>query len=161
MGPSARLFGFIGNSATLRTLAAELPAKSMQKELDELLFLYDALDSLGSGQRIILDLSEAGAQPYYSGIAFQAYADGADSAVASGGRYDGLINAFCPKTMNPIPSVGFSIMMRKIEKQLTWDQHGQAQTPQNVNGKTMMERIKNAQALIAKGKTVVLGGAAC
>lgn len=60
---------------------------------------------------IRLDLSEVGSQPYYTGIVFRVYAAGVGSAVASGGRYDGLLAHFG----RPAESVGFSLMLRKLE----------------------------------------------
>lgn len=61
---------------------------------------------------IRIDLSEIGSQSYHTGIAFRAYADGAEAAVASGGRYDSLYGHFGIQS----PAVGFSIMLRRLER---------------------------------------------
>lgn len=61
---------------------------------------------------IRVDLSEIGSQSYHTGIAFRAYADGAEAAVASGGRYDSLYGHFGIQS----PAVGFSIMLRRLER---------------------------------------------
>jgi ATP phosphoribosyltransferase regulatory subunit len=50
-------------------------------------------------------LGEVRALGYYTGITFAGYAPGAGSAVASGGRYDGLLARFG----RPGPAIGFAV----------------------------------------------------
>jgi ATP phosphoribosyltransferase regulatory subunit len=52
-----------------------------------------------------VDLGEARDLGYYTGITFAGYAPGAGSAVASGGRYDGLLARFG----RPGPAIGFAV----------------------------------------------------
>jgi ATP phosphoribosyltransferase regulatory subunit len=52
-----------------------------------------------------VDLGEARGLGYYTGITFAGYAPGAGSAVAAGGRYDGLLERFG----RPGPAVGFAV----------------------------------------------------
>jgi ATP phosphoribosyltransferase regulatory subunit len=52
-----------------------------------------------------VDLGEARGLGYYTGITFAGYAPGAGSAVAAGGRYDGLLARFG----RPGPAVGFAV----------------------------------------------------
>ncbi len=73
--------------------------------------IWDALERLDRADRFRIDLSEIGNQPYYTGIVFQVYVDGVESGIASGGRYDNLLATFG----FPAPSVGFSVMLRKVE----------------------------------------------
>ncbi|MDC7224099.1 MAG: ATP phosphoribosyltransferase regulatory subunit [Spirochaetales bacterium] len=109
------LLFFIG---TLKEFAQTLD--SLQPELKEGLkeigadftALMNQLDKTGKADRFRIDLSEIGGQPYYTGFVFQAYMEGADRAVASGGRYDDLFGRFGKE----ISSVGFSLLLRKIEK---------------------------------------------
>lgn len=63
-----------------------------------------------------IDLSETGDQAYYAGIVFNAYTEGSGTAVASGGRYDGLLDHFGYTGGKPASSVGFSLFLRKLEK---------------------------------------------
>jgi len=63
-----------------------------------------------------IDLSETGDQPYYSGLVFNAYTEGCGTAIASGGRYDGLLDNFGYSGEQPAFSVGFSLFLRKLEK---------------------------------------------
>ena len=52
-----------------------------------------------------IDLGEVRGLGYYTGITFAGYAPGAGSAVASGGRYDGLLARFG----RPGPAIGFAV----------------------------------------------------
>jgi ATP phosphoribosyltransferase regulatory subunit len=52
-----------------------------------------------------VDLGEARGLGYYTGLTFAGYAPGAGSAVAAGGRYDGLLARFG----RPGPAIGFAV----------------------------------------------------
>jgi ATP phosphoribosyltransferase regulatory subunit len=52
-----------------------------------------------------VDLGEGRGLGYYTGITFAGYAPGAGSAVAAGGRYDGLLARFG----RPGPAIGFAV----------------------------------------------------
>src|SRR6266540_3412729 len=52
-----------------------------------------------------VDLGEVRGLGYYTGITFAGYAPGAGSAVAAGGRYDGLLARFG----RPGPAIGFAV----------------------------------------------------
>ena len=55
-------------------------------------------------REVEVDLGEVRGLGYYTGITFAGYAPGAGSAVASGGRYDGLLARFG----RPGPAIGFA-----------------------------------------------------
>ncbi|TVQ22643.1 MAG: ATP phosphoribosyltransferase regulatory subunit [Spirochaetaceae bacterium] len=107
------LFGFIGTEAELDGLAGRLRHLT-PREVDavaHLRHIYRVCSDLGYTNRVRIDLSEAGSRHYHSGIVFQAYAPGASAAIASGGRYDGLLSHFGFDA----PSVGFSVMLRRLQ----------------------------------------------
>jgi len=54
---------------------------------------------------VAVDLGEVRGLGYYTGITFAGYAPGAGSAVAAGGRYDGLLERFG----RPGPAIGFAV----------------------------------------------------
>ncbi len=56
-------------------------------------------------REVEVDLGEGRGLGYYTGITFAGYAAGAGSAVASGGRYDGLLARFG----RPGPAIGFAV----------------------------------------------------
>lgn len=106
----------------------------------------------GSGvERIRIDPSESGSQRYHSGIAFRAYAEGAEAAVASGGRYDTLYGHFGLET----EAVGFSIMLRRME---------QLRSPADLpdirsvprDGRSFAERLREADNARARGENINL-----
>jgi ATP phosphoribosyltransferase regulatory subunit len=54
---------------------------------------------------VAVDLGEGRGLGYYTGVTFAGYAPGAGSAVAAGGRYDGLLARFG----RPGPAIGFAV----------------------------------------------------
>lgn len=112
----ADLFMFIGSSEEFAELrrglqVAEGLSEILDPELDYLVQLSSIMHTAYPEAALRLDLSEIGGQDYYTGMVFQAYAEGADRAVASGGRYDELLGHFGMAC----GSVGFSMFLRKIE----------------------------------------------
>lgn len=67
--------------------------------------LYKALQKLGLGNRLMVDLGLVQRNDYYTGVVFSAYVQEHGDAVLMGGRYDGL----CEKFGAPMPAVGFAI----------------------------------------------------
>jgi ATP phosphoribosyltransferase regulatory subunit len=93
----------------ISALQAGLPKAVASQALALVDFALSA-QALESGLDLHIDFSELGSQGYHSGIVFQAYLADLDSPVASGGRYDQLLERLgCPA-----PAVGFSIMLSKL-----------------------------------------------
>ncbi|MEH2934474.1 ATP phosphoribosyltransferase regulatory subunit [Acutalibacter sp. JLR.KK004] len=67
--------------------------------------VYTALQKLGLGDRLMVDLGLVQRNDYYTGIVFSAYVPHHGAAVLMGGRYDGL----CEKFGEPMPAVGFAV----------------------------------------------------
>ncbi len=106
--------------------------------------------SVFPGADVRLDLSEIGAQSYYTGIVFRVFAPGIGSAVASGGRYDDLLSSFG----FPAESVGFSVMLRRIE---TGTEVGAEPAPHRATGSDFETAYAKATTLRREGKAAVLG----
>jgi ATP phosphoribosyltransferase regulatory subunit len=106
---ASALFGFIGEREELK--AEGLFSELAGAELNHLSELMEDLEKAGVAEYFTIDLSEVGSQAYHTGIVFQVYMDAVDSAVISGGRYDSLLSKFGIDA----PSVGFSLLQRKIE----------------------------------------------
>ncbi len=114
------LFTLIGDGDDLTEMALSGASKKLLSEpaenaIHHLQSVFKVLGELGVENLFRVDLSEVGRQPYYTGIVFQAFMDGMDDSVASGGRYDTLLSTFGFSA----PSVGFSMMLRKLETALT------------------------------------------
>lgn len=64
------------------------------RELERFGALSQRLRGQGLAARVLVDLGELRGRTYYTGMCFQVFARGAPAAVASGGRYDGLLARF-------------------------------------------------------------------
>ncbi len=109
----SELFSFIGSFDEFIVLQknAEQGFFSIKNTVDYLKEIFSNLNKLKVPDIIRIDFSEIGTQPYHTGIAFQVYMEGTDSAVISGGRYDNLMDRFGGNAS----SVGFSLLLRKAE----------------------------------------------
>lgn len=97
-----RLFG----GAEVFEKAYELFDENGAKEsLDYLKGIYEYLQALGLGDRVIIDLGLVNLAEYYIGIIFRGYFHGIGEQVLSGGRYDQLLHDFGVEEC----SVGFGI----------------------------------------------------
>ena len=63
------------------------------------------------GGRLVFEPFLARGMDYYTGPIFEINAEGAQFALAGGGRYDDLVGAFCGQ---PVPAVGFSIGFERV-----------------------------------------------
>lgn len=108
-----RLYGTArGKDSVLARARERLPA------LDGVRNALDQLDRLvGSpvwdrlpGVELLVDLADLRSDRYHNGISFAAYVDGLGSAVARGGRYDGIGRAFGRAR----PATGFSLELREL-----------------------------------------------
>jgi ATP phosphoribosyltransferase regulatory subunit len=148
------LYRFIGSADELKDLIASAvglrPAEN--DALGHLLSLADELAAVGHADRFLIDLSEVGDRDYYSGIVFHLYDEGADAPVASGGRYDELLGHFGAAT----PSVGFSLMLRRLQSRLSPESLPQIPQPESAGSGPFRERVANAKTLRDQGKVVRL-----
>ena len=158
------LFSFMGTKKEFNVFMEELAKiypKTAEKRFfsearDELEYLSEISahfeENTAAGE-IRIDLSETGTQPYHTGIAFQVYVDGLDSSLASGGRYDDLMEYFGHKTY----SVGFSLLLRKAVPFMK--DKKRFRFPENLEeakGRTFMERLDKARKIRAERGFAVL-----
>ena len=80
------------------------------------------------------------------------YDEGADAPVAAGGRYDGLLGHFGLD----VPSVGFSIMLRRLQSRLKPHQLPELPTCSSAGTGSFRERVARARSLRNAGKVVRL-----
>ncbi len=158
-----KLFSFIGNQDEFFNLL-ENSVKVLSSDItDELQYLKKLLADLNdldipeitatSSGIIRIDLSEIGTQPYHTGISFQVYMEGTDSAVISGGRYDKLMQHFGGNT----PSVGFSLLLRKVEPYIgDMDRFRFPDSLTPVTGSDFAERYRNAKKIRDNGGVALL-----
>jgi len=125
--------------------------EAVKAPLDHLISLITNLMELTSSKNIRIDLSVSGDQSYYSGFTVMVYAEGANSVIASGGRYDNLLGSFGKKAA----AAGFSMMMRKIEP--LSDYAAESEMPiGGTRGATFADRYHDAKRRRINGERVVL-----
>jgi ATP phosphoribosyltransferase regulatory subunit len=148
------LLGFIGSADELESLLTGLThiAPEEEAEITSLVSLIQTVTTVTSPERVRIDLSEIGDQPYYSGMVFHLYEPDADAPVASGGRYDDLLRRFG----NAAPAAGFSIMLRRLQRRLPGRALPSIPTIETVAEGTFSERVARAQTLRRSGKVARL-----
>lgn len=100
-----------GGSEVLEIAAARLPQDAeIGAALDDLRQLAVALGDLP----VSFDLADLRGYHYHSGVVFAAYGSGSPAALALGGRYDGVAQAFGRSR----PATGFSLDLRELALRL-------------------------------------------
>jgi ATP phosphoribosyltransferase regulatory subunit len=153
-----RLFGFIGTIAEFSALEKEaastgLLSPACRKALAYLAKVGRQLKRLEAASGVRIDLSEIGGQPYYTGLVFQVYMPGMDTAVASGGRYNRLLGFFGFDA----PSCGFSLLLRKVQEKIGRPERFKPEHSRiNVRDKDFAAAYRAAEELRAAGRSVTL-----
>ncbi|MFP4364459.1 MAG: ATP phosphoribosyltransferase regulatory subunit [Spirochaetia bacterium] len=149
---------FIGNTDQARKLISTPGIKASissveEAEISYLLNLAEALGKSGHQERVRIDFSEIGTHAYYTGIAFQIYTKSVESAIASGGRYDDLLEHF---GLNA-PSVGFSFLPGKlVPSSIDRDIFTSPSPVEIQKDLTFQEKLSRITELQEKGKTTII-----
>ena len=83
--------------------------------LDRLLKVEEILKTYGFDDYVTVDLSMLSQYSYYTGVIFRAYTYGNGEAIATGGRYDGLVGQFGKEA----PAIGLAIVIDQLMLALT------------------------------------------
>jgi len=104
--------GLYGDASVLARAREALPAlPGITRALNEL----ESLSKLAGGANVVtIDLADLGGYQYESGVMFAIYVDGLPNAVARGGRYDHVGEAFGRAR----PATGFSMDLRELARLL-------------------------------------------
>ncbi|KNE75646.1 ATP phosphoribosyltransferase regulatory subunit [Candidatus Burkholderia crenata] len=114
------LLSLYGNASVLDEARARLPnLPVIGRALDDLAFL--AAQANG-GAELMIDLADLRGYAYHSGVMFSAYVDGVPNAVARGGRYDDVGQAYGRAR----PATGFSLDLREVARISPVDARGSA-----------------------------------
>ncbi len=107
----AALIGLHGDVSVLQQARERLPAKPrIAQALDELAVLANS----ASDVKVNIDLADLSGYQYESGAMFALYVEGLPNAVARGGRYDHVGEAFGRAR----PATGFSMDLREVARLL-------------------------------------------
>jgi ATP phosphoribosyltransferase regulatory subunit len=88
----------------------EKSARGALTALDELATLVERLHALVPSARLSIDLGEVRGLGYYTGTRFAVLSDGAGGALASGGRYDRLVERYG----RPARATGFAVDVDRL-----------------------------------------------
>ncbi len=122
-----------------------------RESLDYLRSIYNSLQKMGLGDRVIIDLGLVNQAEYYTGIIFRGYFDEVGEPVLSGGRYDNLLSDFGADQ----PAIGFAVnvdlasSVRSKNPPLTADVLVMA-----ASDEYLVKAILYRKQLIAKGQVV-------
>lgn len=135
------------------TGARELTHKQdARTALDELEALASTLEAYGVASDVTFDLTLVRHMNYYTGIVFEAYAEGLGMPLSGGGRYDELLAKF----NRPAQATGFGIRLDYLLEAL-----GEIEMEIPIacilfTKERQAEAIQKAQQMRAEGKQVVL-----
>ena len=87
---------------------------AMEDAIQHLVEVRDLVDDAGFADAVTFDFGLFQDLTYYSGVIFEAYAPGVGLPIASGGRYDGLLQRF----EWDAPAVGFAISLDRLHDAL-------------------------------------------
>ena len=108
-----------GDASVLDEARARLPnLPVIGRALDDLAFLA----AQANGAELMIDLADLRGYAYHSGVMFSAYVDGVPNAVARGGRYDDVGQAYGRAR----PATGFSLDLREVARISPVDARGSA-----------------------------------
>jgi len=98
-----------GDASVLDEARKRLPSlPGIARALDDLAFLVAGVE----GAEVMIDLADLGGYAYHSGVMFSAYVDGVPNAVARGGRYDKVGEAYGRARA----ATGFSLDLREVAR---------------------------------------------
>lgn len=107
----SKLSGSVGILDRAREVFAEAPAE-VAAALDELNELAEVVGPRFPDAQLYFDLSELRGYHYHTGIVFGAFAPGLGTAIANGGRYDHIGEAFGRSR----PATGFDINLTAVSR---------------------------------------------
>lgn len=147
-----QLFAFIGTPDEFIRFAGGLTSQPLREEALYIAGLGKKTAALFPEAAVRMDTSEIGERNYYTGMVFRVYAEYAATEIAGGGRYDTLMEHF-GKTC---PSVGFSLMQRKIESLPGLRREAVIPQPRTLTGDDPAKLYLQAKPLREKGEIVRL-----
>lgn len=95
---------------SMKFVEARTKNERVLKALDRLEKIEQIIALYGFSQYITIDLSMLSTYSYYTGVIFRAYTYGNGEALASGGRYDGLVAQFGKEA----PAIGMCIVLDQL-----------------------------------------------
>ncbi|WOC33589.1 MULTISPECIES: ATP phosphoribosyltransferase regulatory subunit [Caproicibacterium] len=146
-----RLPRLFGGEEIFSQAATVCPTEKAKATLSYLHKVYHAVQELGLGDRVIVDLGLVQRNDYYTDIIFTAYTEGYGDSILTGGRYDNLLSRFnCP-----MPAIGFGVNVDALTRIALAKGHFQAPAAAQVlvysqNGYSI-KALSHARTLATQG----------
>lgn len=99
-----------GGAEILQEASRLAPNGPAGAAIERLRKVYSQLEGYGVAERVTIDLGEVRGMDYYTGITFETFAPGSGYAIASGGRYDDLLDRYGAS----LPAVGFAVAIEHV-----------------------------------------------
>lgn len=135
---------------------ARSKSETVYKAMERLKKLESIIQSYGFGDYVTIDLSMLSNYNYYTGVIFRAYTYGNGEAVATGGRYDGLVSQFGKEA----PAIGLAIVIDQLMTALSRQKLLDTDIVQGIiilYPQSLRDvALKNAEEMRSKGKIVQL-----
>lgn len=148
-----RLPRLFGGEEVFAQARAICPAEKAQQTLAYLHKVYHAVQDLGLGQRVMVDLGLVQRNDYYTDLVFTGYTEGYGDALLMGGRYDNLLAHFgCP-----MPAIGFAVNVDALSRLKLRADRADEQAPQ------VLVFAENGHAIkaLAHARQLAQQGCAC
>ncbi|SFA73006.1 ATP phosphoribosyltransferase regulatory subunit [Acetitomaculum ruminis DSM 5522] len=135
------LLQLYGNIEVLEAAKKLTSNEKALKAIDRIEEIFNILKCFGYEKYISFDLGLITKIKYYTGITFKAFTYGSGDDIASGGRYDTLIEKFGKEA----PSIGFALNLDKI---LIAMQRQKIDVPLNTDSKLVIYEKENRECAI-------------
>jgi ATP phosphoribosyltransferase regulatory subunit len=123
--------------------------------IERLMELCRLMEAYGFSQYISYDLSLLSKYRYYTGIVFKGYTYGAGEAIASGGRYDGLLSHYGKDAAAIGVMIQLDLVMEALRRQgIPVETAAPAQKISLSDG-NVEDQIRRAMKLRSEGKAVI------
>lgn len=124
--------------------------------IERLMDLCELMDAYGFSQYISYDLSLLSKYHYYTGIVFKGYTYGAGEAIASGGRYDGLLSHYGKDAAAIGVMIQLDLLMEAMRRQGIPVETARAPQKIGLGDGDTFGQVKKAMAMRNEGKAVIL-----
>ena len=124
--------------------------------IERLMELDEYMEAYGFSQYISYDLSLLSKYRYYTGIVFKGYTYGAGEAIASGGRYDGLLSHYGKNAAAIGVMIQIDLLLEALRRQQIPLDTMREKERIPLDRANYRDQIKKAMALRNAGSTVIL-----
>lgn len=124
--------------------------------IERLMALDEVMEAYGFSQYISYDLSLLSKYRYYTGIVFKGYTYGAGDAIASGGRYDGLLSHYGKDAAAIGVMIQIDMLMEALRRQQIPAGRDAERECLSIDEHNYRDQIRRAVELRGEGRITVL-----